>query len=67
MYMSAKQYQTVLVKELARLNKKIDFLILRGQSYKAESKRHKEILMQLRRIELPTNFFGRIFNHTMSY
>jgi hypothetical protein len=67
MNMSAKQYRAVLVKEVMRLNKKIDFLILRGQSYKAEALRHRELLSQLRRIERPSSFFGRIFNHTLSY
>lgn len=65
--MSATQYQKVLERELARLNQKIDVLIMKGQAYSAESKRHKEILAQLKRVQRPSSMFGRLFTHAASY
>jgi hypothetical protein len=65
--MSATQYQKVLERELARLNKRIDLMILKGQSYVAEARQHREILMQLNRTKRSTSMFSRFFNHATSY
>lgn len=65
--MSATQYQKVLERELGRLNKRIDFMILKGQSYANEARRHREVLMQLNRAKRSTSIFGRFFNHATSY
>lgn len=65
--MSATQYQKVLEQEIAKLNRKIDLLILKGQSYMAEAKRHRELLAQLKQVKRPTSIFGRFFSHAASY
>jgi hypothetical protein len=36
--MTTAQYQKTLQRELAQLNRRIDMMIIRGQSYVAESK-----------------------------
>jgi hypothetical protein len=38
-------------KELRKLNDKIDFNIVKGQSYDREARRHKDLVSQLRRLE----------------
>lgn len=65
--MSATQYQKLLERELTRLNKRIDLMILKGQSYVTEARQHREILMQLNRTKRSTSIFGRLFNHATSY
>ncbi len=65
--MSATQYQKVLERELTQLNKRIDLMILKGQSYVAEARKHREILMQLNRTKRSTSMFGRLFSHATSY
>lgn len=65
--MSATQYQKVLEREIARLNQRIDMMILKGQSYVSEAKRHRELLAQLNRVKRPTSIFGRFFSHAASY
>ncbi len=65
--MSATQYQKVLEKEIARLNKKIDLLILKGQSYVVEARHHRELVGKLRRTQKTTSIFGRFFSHATSY
>ncbi len=65
--MSAAQYKKILEKEVVRINKKIDLLILKGQSYKDEARRHRELRMQLQRLQRPVGIFGRFFGHAVSY
>jgi hypothetical protein len=38
-------------RELRRINNKIDSKIVRGESYERESKRHKHLVSELRRLE----------------
>lgn len=38
-------------KELGKLNHKIDSKIVRGETYGRESKKHKDLVHQLRRLE----------------
>jgi hypothetical protein len=59
--MTTTQYQKSLQKELAQLNKRIDMMIIKGQSYIAESRKHKMILRQLRAIQ-GQSFFSRLTN-----
>lgn len=47
-----------LNKEIARVNKKIDQKILKGESYNRESRQHKILRAQLRQVE-KDNAFSR--------
>lgn len=38
-------------KEISKLNKRIDTKIVKGESYERESKRHKDLVQQLRKLE----------------
>lgn len=49
--MSKRKILTVLYHELERVNAEIDKKIIKGASYRRESKRHKEILHRLRRMK----------------
>ncbi|MCC7436282.1 hypothetical protein IT402_00170 [Candidatus Nomurabacteria bacterium] len=57
--MTTTQYQKSLQRELAQLNRKIDMMIVKGQSYVTESKKHKMLLRQLRAME-GRGLFGRL-------
>ncbi len=63
--MTTAQYQKTLQNELARLNRRIDMMIIQGQSYAAESKKHKMLLRQIRSIQ-GQGFFSRL-SHSMSF
>jgi hypothetical protein len=43
-------------RELNALNKKIDHKIVKGESYEKESRKHKSLMMQLRRLESEASF-----------
>jgi hypothetical protein len=57
--MTTTQYQKTLRRELANLNQKIDMLIIRGQSYAYEAKKHKMLTRQLRALS-GQSFFSRL-------
>ncbi|MBP6857679.1 MAG: hypothetical protein KBC11_00560 [Candidatus Pacebacteria bacterium] len=57
--MTTTQYQKSLQRELVQLNRRIDMMIIRGQSYVAESRKHKMLLRQLRAMQ-GQSFFGRL-------
>ncbi len=57
--MTTTQYQKSLQRELARLNRRIDMMIIKGQSYAMESRQHKALLKQLRSLQ-GQNFFSRL-------
>jgi hypothetical protein len=38
-------------RELNSINKRIDFKIIKGESYEKESRKHKNLMLQLRRLE----------------
>mgnify|MGYP007002413928 CR=1 FL=1 len=38
-------------REINSLNKRIDLKIVRGESYEKESRKHKNLMLQLRRLE----------------
>lgn len=63
--MTTAQYQKSLQREIAQLNRRIDMMIIRGQSYMAESRKHKMLLRQLRAMQ-SQNFFSRL-SHSMSF
>lgn len=63
--MTTTQYQKTLQRELAQLNRRIDMMIIKGQSYGAESKKHKMLLRQLRSLE-GKSFFSRL-SHSFSF
>lgn len=49
--MTTAQYQKSLQRELAQINRRIDMMIIRGQSYASESRKHKMLLRQLRSLQ----------------
>ncbi len=57
--MTRHEYTTNIREELRKLNKQIDYKILRGERYGLESKRHKQLLAQLRAQR--KGFIGRLF------
>ncbi len=57
--MTTSQYQKSLQRELAKINRRIDMMIIKGQSYVAESRKHKMLLRQLRAIQ-GQSFFNRL-------
>ncbi len=57
--MTTVQYQKTLIRELAKLNQKIDMMIIRGQSYSYEAKKHKILTRQLRVLS-GQSFFSRL-------
>ncbi len=64
--MSKYQLKKTIEREIKDLNWKIDMKIVRGLSYREEARRHKLLLMQLRRLSagdgsgLLSNIFNRI-------
>jgi hypothetical protein len=59
--MSQKQYLKTIEKEIQRINRIIDFKILRGEEYKKEAKDHKLLLKKIRFYNRQS-FFKRIFS-----
>lgn len=57
--MSRKQYLSSLYQQIERLNVVIDRKIMVGKNYKPEAKRHKALLMKLRKYKNP-GFFDRL-------
>ncbi len=57
--MTTAQYQKTLRRELARLNQRIDMMIIKGQSYTHEAKKHKMLTRQLRVLS-GHSFFSRL-------
>jgi hypothetical protein len=45
--MTQEQYKKGILRELESLNRRIDMKIIRGESYNAESKRHKVLRAKL--------------------
>lgn len=58
-YMTRTQYTKAIERELARLNERIDTKILSGLQYAAESKKHKQLLQQIRS-QNSTSIFSRL-------
>jgi hypothetical protein len=54
--MSQKQYVTALYRQLERLNAIIDRKIMLGRTYKAEARRHRQILSKIRSHRNPSVF-----------
>jgi len=59
--MSQKQYLKTIEKEIQRINRIIDFKILRGEEYKKEAQDHKLLLKKIRFYNRQS-FFKRIFS-----
>lgn len=55
--MSKQAFEKEIRKELDRLNRRIDEKIIRGLSYAAEARRHKQLIARLRPAR--TGFFSR--------
>lgn len=63
--MTTTQYQKSLQRELAQLNRRIDMMIIKGQSYVTESRKHKMLIRQLRMLQ-GQSFISRLTN-SMSF
>ncbi len=63
--MTTAQYQKTLQRELSQLNRKIDMLIIKGQSYALEARKHKILTRQLRALS-GQSFFSRL-SHSLSF
>jgi hypothetical protein len=57
--MTTAQYQKSLQRELVRLNQNIDMMIIKGQSYVVESRKHKVLLRQIRSVQVQ-GLFSRL-------
>lgn len=58
--MSKNTMIKTIKREISDLNWKIDMKIIKGQSYRQDARRHKILLMQLRRLTTTDNWFGRM-------
>ena len=54
--MSKQEMTQSIKRQIVLLNSKIDGKILRGKSYRAEARRHRMLLAELRRIQKRTWF-----------
>ena len=64
--MSKHQTIKTIRSEISRLNQEIDLRIIRGVSYTREARRHKFLMMQLKRLSPHRTLFGSFsFMHTM--
>ncbi len=63
--MTRHQYTKNIYQELKALNKRIDYKILRGERYTQESKRHKELLKEIR--EQRRQSFGRFVSSLFQF
>lgn len=59
--MSQIQYLKMLEKEIQKLNKVIDFKIIRGEDYKREARDHKLMLRRMRYLS-QKSFAQRVMN-----
>ena len=59
--MSQTQYLKMLEKEIQKLNKVIDFKIIRGEDYKREARDHKLMLRRMRYLS-QKSFAQRVMN-----
>lgn len=58
--MKHQEYLKIIEKELHRINKEIDYKILRGETYAREAHDHKLLLKKIRH-HTKSNFFSRFF------
>ena len=54
--MTRTQYTKAIELQIARLNERIDSKILRGEAYKEESQKHKQLLQKIRTQSTPSIF-----------
>ena len=58
--MSKQRFIKTIRMELDKLNQDIDLKIIKGLSYARESRRHKMLMSELRKITRQSGFFGRL-------
>jgi len=58
--MSKKNITQEIHKELDKLNDRIDRKIIKGHSFAADARRHKELLATLRQLEVDTDMTTRL-------
>jgi len=63
--MSKTTLNKEIVKELKRLNDKIDRKIIKGVPFRAEARRHRELLATLRSLECDTRYGVRTTRRTL--
>ncbi len=63
--MTKEQYLKIINKELAKVNKKIDVKIIRGEEYFREMREHKLLLRKVRQFK-GQGFFSRIMSNLFS-
>ena len=57
--MSTIEMRAIILREIDKLNDRIDRRILRGRSYAREAARHRMLLRRLREIDRKHTFSGR--------
>ena len=58
--MKHQEYLKIIEKEIHRINKEIDYKIMRGEAYAREARDHKLLLRKIRH-HTRSNFFSRFF------
>lgn len=58
--MTQTQYTKAILKEIQKLNKKIDAKILKGEKYNNESLKHKTLLMKIQE-QRQSSILNRLF------
>ncbi len=64
--MSQKQYLKTIEREIQRINRIIDFKIVRGEEYSREARDHKLLLKKVRFYNRQ-GFFRRLFPSILSF
>jgi hypothetical protein len=59
--MSTEQMKSVIVREIDRVNDRIEMKIVKNRSYRSEARHHKVLLMRLRQIESQRNRIGGLW------
>ena len=63
--MSKNTLSQEIIKELEKLNNRIDRKIIRGCSYQKEAQRHKDLLTTLQRIDKDTTISSRLIKRSV--
>lgn len=60
--MSKEKLQTLITRELDKLNEEIDRKIICGERYEREARRHRTLTSQMRQLQedVKWNFFNRL-------
>lgn len=64
--MTQTQYRKIIEHEIQKLNREIDFKIIRGHQYSDDSRRHKILLAKLEQ-QRNKGFLNRVISSTLSF